>query len=531
MIALSVAAASSQSGSQENALPSSEGTAGASAAEALEVMDLDTAQRLAIADNPSLKAAEARVRQARARVKQAQALWYPSIDVTASASNTWLSERSYAGARLQAIQPGWSQFVSTTQTRLEARILSDVAGLLGITVQSQQSLGSGNLNQLIFRDLRDSAISTVYARRSIDDSVEDYRVSLTASWIVFNGFERKFANAEARFGFMETEAAYLEAHRLLLSAVAQAYHAAQLARENVAIAESDIAFNERQLTEAKARLRVGSGSLSDELNFEVRVNASKASVISSRQEYRTALIALAELLALPEAAFPESKQLAPLTAEALNDLQAPDSGVLVALGVRQRPDMLQQELAVKRRKAGIGRNKAPFYPTIVAQASKDASRSSDARFGEDDFGATVGVNVQYNLFAGGGDVARLKEAKAAHAEAEWNAVETELAVASDVRQRVEELKAAQDQLVLQRANAAFVQQNRDLVEHEYAAGEGSLVRLNEAQRDLITAQGNLAFARVNLRQAWHNLRTATAETVSAYTAAPPHITSSKTKAQ
>jgi len=62
---------------------------------------------------------------------------------------------------------------------------------------------------------------------------------------------------------------------------------------------------------------------------------------------------------------------------------------------------------------------------------------------------------------------------------------------------------------LQRKNAKLVMQNRDLVEKEYQAGQASLVRLNEAQRNLTQAQGRLALARVGLRQAQKNLRAST----------------------
>ena len=68
------------------------------------------------------------------------------------------------------------------------------------------------------------------------------------------------------------------------------------------------------------------------------------------------------------------------------------------------------------------------------------------------------------------------------------------------------LSSAQKELALQRSNAELVHQNRDLVEKEYAAGMGSLVRLNEAQRDLTNAQSRLALALVSLRQAWYNLK-------------------------
>jgi outer membrane protein TolC len=76
--------------------------------------------------------------------------------------------------------------------------------------------------------------------------------------------------------------------------------------------------------------------------------------------------------------------------------------------------------------------------------------------------------------------------------------------------------SAQQQLLLQRRNAKLVQRNRDLVEKEYKAGVGSLVRLNEAQRDLIRAQVRLASARAALRGAWYDLETATGQIVETF---------------
>jgi outer membrane protein TolC len=69
--------------------------------------------------------------------------------------------------------------------------------------------------------------------------------------------------------------------------------------------------------------------------------------------------------------------------------------------------------------------------------------------------------------------------------------------------------AAQEQLRLQRRNAQLVLQTRDLVEKEYAEGQASLVRLTQAQRDLVQAQSQLAQARHNLEDAWVQLDAAT----------------------
>ena len=105
----------------------------------------------------------------------------------------------------------------------------------------------------------------------------------------------------------------------------------------------------------------------------------------------------------------------------------------------------------------------------------------------------------------------LREAEERVKEAEKNLVSKKISVRSDVLTALAELKAAQEQVALQRSNADLVKQNRDLVEKEYAAGQVSLVRLNEAQRDLITAQSRLASALVSMRLSWENLKASTAE--------------------
>ncbi len=481
-----------------------------------QILDLHTAQAIALEGNPGLHAASERVFQAKQRVKQAQALWYPFLDVNGSISQTYLAERDFDAAKKAASQPYVSAFVSSTQARWTGGIRSYVGWVNTILAGGGISatpvpVGTGLLG--LAQDATTFGIQAASGRESVNKSFESYQMSVVASWTVFNGFERKFSVAETKFGAQETEAAFREAQRLLLSAVAQTFYAAQLGRENISIAEADEAFNMRQLVEAKARRRKGTGSKSDVLNFEVRVNGARASLIRAHQDYHTALIALSELLAFEGSEFPEDFVLAELASESLQDLEPPAGRALVDLAKTNRPDLEQSQHQVDRTRATIGRRRAPFYPSVFASAAKVAQRSNNAEFREDDFATSLGLDLRYSLFAGGGNVARLREAKSQNREAERILYSTELQVASDVLQSVEDLVAAQQQLVLQRANAVFVAENRDLVEKEFEAGVASLVRLNEAQRDLIAAQANLALARVQLQLAWHNLRTATAETL------------------
>lgn len=426
----------------------------------IDILDLATAVTIALADNPGLDAASARVRQAKAQVDQARSAYWPRLDANAGGARVELSENAYQ------------------ENLATARLLNPLA--------------------------------------TIDDPEEYYNADLTASWTLFDGFERKFAAAAARHGEQSSKAALNDARRLLISAVALSYFSAQLALENIAIARADERFNQRQLNDAEARERVGTGSLSDVLNFQVRMNQAKTSRINEEYQYNTALYGLAALLGLPDSRLPAHVGLARLDAETESELSTPSVEDLIAASMDRRPDIQQARWQIKQVDAQVKIAQSDYYPSVVLSGSLEGARTDDPGFGQDDFGNRVQVGLSYNLFAGGLTRAKVRETRHRKVELEKTLEERILSAASDIRSSAALVTAAQAQVKLQRENAALVQRTRDLVEKEYNAGQGSLVRLNEAQKDLTTAQSNLARALVALRQAWIELETRTGNIVAAY---------------
>jgi outer membrane protein len=420
----------------------------------IDVLDLETAKAIALSQNPSLKAAMERVRQAKERVAQARSRYFPRLDADGSASRLWRS---------------------------------------------------------------DSALETARQLGNVDDPEDRFTAGLSATYVLFDGFERKFANASARYGEQETKGAEMDARRLLLSAVARNFYEAQLAKENIAIATAAEAFNQRQVVDAEARLRVGTGSLSDMLNFQIQANSAKFNFNLAKQSYQVSMIGLAALLGISEAGFPGELKLALLENETPEELNLPEKDPLIAYSFEHRPDVIQAKSTVKRTESDIGEARAGFFPTIDLAGTYDSLRADDIGFEGDDFGGSVALRLTYNLFAGGLTKARVREAESRKAEAESALENVSIEVSSDVRQSMETLKLAQAQLALERSNAKLVKQNRDLVEKEYTAGQTSLVRLNEAQRDLTNAQGRLALALVGLRLAWQNLDAATGKILLPFT--------------
>jgi outer membrane protein TolC len=424
----------------------------------IEVLDLATATRFALASNPSLEAAQARVLQASQIVKQAQAPYWPQVDASAGAARVDMAENEFRS------QQALAQFFGSSRSNPE----------------------------------------------------DYYNAGVAASWLVFDGFARKFRLAGARYGEQATAAARDDARRLLLSAVAFAFLQAQLAQENVAIAKADEAFNQRLLTESRLRYDVGTGALSDVLNFQIRGNSALSRRIQEETGYRRWLISLAALMGVPAGRLPETMHLAALAPTSDQELAVPQRSEQVETALRLRPDLQRGDWSVRQAEAVVKVARAGYFPTVSLLGTFEGQRPEDMDFEGDDFGNSVGVGLNWNIFAGGLTRARHGEAKARLYETEMVLEDAKVQVASEVQGITEQINNAQEQLQLQETNTQLVQQQRDLVEKEYKAGVGSLVRLNEAQRDLIVAQAQLALARVALRFSWYDLQTATGQILETF---------------
>jgi outer membrane protein TolC len=424
----------------------------------IRILDLQTAQWIALAENANFAASTARIGQAFAQKEQAHAAYWPTINVSMAASHYNMSN---------------SLFEQQLQS---ARLVNPLA--------------------------------------EIDDPVENYSFNFSISYVLFDGFLSKHQFLAAKMGHEITKVQHQNAKRLLLQQVANLFFRSQLARENVAIAQANIDFYKQKLKEAQARQDIGSGSLSDSLNFQVQLNSAKTTLIQTREIYQLALLEMADALGIPN--FSKSIDLAKLEAEMSEELETPDVQQYIDQAFENRPDVLLYDKMIKQAKVQEKASMAYNYPFLKVSAVYQGDRTDNYQWQDDDFGNTVTANLTYPIFSGGYYQAKTKQARYRIKETENNWQYISKKIDTQVRQAITSVKAAQAQLTLQQDNAKLVKQNRDLVEKEYAAGQNSLVRLNEAQRDLITARSRLAAALVSLHQAWQNLLAATGEILLAF---------------
>ncbi len=424
----------------------------------VKVLDLETAQRIALKSNPDMAAAQARLEQARARVREAVAAWWPSIDLNATGSRIRRSDSAYA----------------------VAQFFPSISG------------------------------------QSTDRIYDQSAASLQATWVLFDGFFRSFRQQQAEFGEKTLEAARRDAQRQLVSAVAEAFFNAQLAQTKVDIASADEKFYLRQLEDARNRYEVGAGAWGDVLNIKVQLNSARTALMLGKREFEAAGYGLAALLGIRDAVLPADVKLAPLEKDFDATDPHVDADALIKIALQTRPDVRRVEMQLREAEAATGQARAAFYPKIQLAGAYNGTRQGDFTMTGEDFGDTISLNMAWNLFSGGADRARLFEAGQKRREAVYSMSSLRNKVASEVRQALARLAAAREQVVLQRQSVTLVEENRDLAQNEYEAGESSLVRLNEAQRDLTTTYGRLAQALVSYHLARQRLLAATGQNLAPF---------------
>jgi outer membrane protein TolC len=338
-------------------------------------------------------------------------------------------------------------------------------------------------------------------------SYDQYTFGIHGTWLIFNGYAREAA-AAAKEGVTGAEEGRKEAERLIVKAVTVAFHQAQLARENTIIATRDQEFNETLEADARKRYEAQQVAEANVLNFRIRAIQAKTSRLAADRSFRLACTVLAELMALPNAELPPDLQPTRVAPEERGELPSLDGQIEVAL--RGRPDLRSLESGIRAAKEIVRATRGTRLPEVAFVAGADFDRESNlAPFTLNNQSQYVGLAATWELYTGGQRKHEIAEAKASLRELAQQRQSLILAIASELRQYHDTAQIALETLELQQEACELSARVRDDVAKAYQAGATSLTRLNEAQTDLVKAEGSLAAARILFHQVLEELRIAT----------------------
>ena len=347
---------------------------------------------------------------------------------------------------------------------------------------------------------------------------QDYSSRFTggfsASLLLFDGLSREFGIMAAKHSYSSAVALNDNARRQLLLAVAQAYYDILLANENRRIALEDMSFQLKNLRETEIKHQYGAVPLSDVLNFQIQVNQADSNRLTAEYNYSTALYTLAALMGYPEGTIPDTISFPEIKYESESLLLSVDTYLDMALA--NRPDLKSYREQLKISEYQLYQTYSAFAPVIRANASYALTGSKNIYHGKnggysrsnDTQSLSYGVSAEWVIFNGFQRYNATREAKANLAIAEFSVAQGWLSVVNDVRTAYANYDVNIKQANLYFAIRKLVFEQRDLVQAEYDAGQAEIVRLNEAQRNVVSAEGTLVQALANVQKARAQLEAA-----------------------
>jgi outer membrane protein len=404
---------------------------------AQEALPLEQALARARSANPTLAAATHAVEAATARITQATASRLPHVDVV----ETW----QRGNAPLFAFG-----------SRLAARALAPDDFVLG------------RLNE--------------------PDALTVFRTAASVQQLLFSpGRSARIdqARVEQQLAAADRDAA----HRDLALAVTSAYAAVLAAEAGLQATVRAREAAEADAERTTARRDAGMATDADALALQVAAADLRAREARAEGDLDIARARLNRLMGAPlEARFALTEPVPPPV-----DLAEADAATTASLD--ERPDLRQardaEALADAARRAALAR----LLPEVAATGGLDWTGLG---FGDRRTSWVAGLEVRLNLYAGGADRARQREALARTAQAAAHRRAAEAAALESVRAATRQVRAARAEADARRDGAGQAREAERLVRERYDAGLATLTELLRASSASLEAEARAVHSRLDL---------------------------------
>ena len=311
---------------------------------------------------------------------------------------------------------------------------------------------------------------------------------------LFSGFQAGPARRAAAAATAGEDAARLQGRREIALAVIRAFHGVLHGDQQVGILSSIVELQKRQTDELAKRVDAGDARRSELLLGETELAKLTVERLRAEEFRDTARIRLGDIVGVETVPPLESPPpLPPVEAgpeEVIRQAHRDHSAIVAA---RRRLSGLRHEAEVIRRQA---------FPDIDLEANYYGWREGFL----DDVHWDVMVTASVPLFAGGGRVARLREAESRVRQAGLEVARLERIVAVQVRETLTALAAADVIVETTGRQVASATRAHTDIQREFSAGTTTQVELLAALNRLVDAR--LSYEREVLRRQFllHRLR-------------------------
>jgi len=411
-----------------------------------------------------------------------------------------------------ALEAWWDGFNDPMLSRIVQRVRDqnlDLAAALARVQQARAAAREAGAQLLPTFDVNGQATRIHYSLESpvgqiagplpgFNRNQSIYDAGLSAMWELdlFGGLRRGREAASA-----EADAAIAEQVGTRISVTADAADAYLRIRGDqarIAVAEQQVATDERLLELVRQRFGRGLAAVREVAQVEALLSHARASLQPLRIDLEAQINRLDVLLGVQPGTSAGELQI-PSDIPSVPSVPANDRPLEV---LRRRPDVIAAERHLAASNARIGQALADYYPKIslAGLLGYESSRPSDL-FKAATLQPQGVVGLRWRVFDFGKVSAQVTQARGANAEALARYQQAVLRAAEDVENAftsLVQLEAHQQELLTE---AAALKRARDASQEAYQGGVIALTDVLDADRQLLTAQDELAQTRADSARA------------------------------
>lgn len=387
-------------------------------------LTLSEAIDLAFAQNPDLKAAEARIGQAEAKVAEVASGFYPKL---------------------------------TTRVGYD---YSNNPALAFSYIVAQRRFNTSDFNNI-----------------NSPGFVSNFRPEVIGTINLYRGGQDDYLKQAAELGVKATELEHAALRNRLAAAVTAAYYAVVSAPKQFDVAEKSVKTIQKEVVTTREKVAEGTALRGDVLSLEVRQQSSKESELQAKNNITLSKSALKALLGEQQKELPEVKDAdlpTPSLTKKFDDV--------LEEAYSHRPEMEAANHMLQMRQHELDAAKGGMLPRVNAYASYGSnSRTLDP--GTYQGNASVGINAEFDLYAGGATSAQISGAERRMVEAQALEEKIRLEVENEVRKAHSTLEQAIERLLVADAAASAADEALRLVSEQYHGGTATVTRYLEAETD------------------------------------------------
>ena len=416
---------------------------------AARAASLDEAVQAALANSPTLHAAEARIGSARALLRQAQSYYLPSVGLSAT----------YAASD----NPIQSFMMQLNQRQL---------------------------------NMMDPAFNP-----NEPDDTDNLRLSLGAQWRVFDR-QRDAGRNMARFGAEASAEMFAAARNQLVHEITRGFFGVLQARAFAAVQAESVKSIEESLRIARERFEAGSAVRTDVLNLETQLAQANEDLIRARNGLQLAVAALnagigAELVSADSIQSPGTAAL-----------EAPPPQCTNPEAYEDRPELRAARLMRRVKEMDVRKARGGYAPTASAFASYDLDSDVSSDF---EGSYVAGVMVEINLFDGARTRAAVQAAQAELDAARADEEQARLNLRLDLQQAFLGAQEAWERLNVVRKSLETAREAQRIVQEQYQQGAADIALLLQTQVGVTAMQTRSVAAQYDYLTALSNLKRAKGE--------------------